>query len=118
MTMPHYVAPFPFPGFGPDMSRGLAVLLDGGRVVLGEAPGNPGTSVSNAIETAIESATRTFELAEDTRLFYWELAETPDGALWELKTERERLEFVSIDPWEDAALAEAVEVLRNAADLS
>src|SRR3954451_22157664 len=72
---PRNVIVFPFAGYGPELSRGLAAVTSDGRLVLAEAAGNPGTSITNAIEAAADAALAMLNLDyEATEVLQW----TPD----------------------------------------
>ena len=117
MTTPPNVAlfPFSFPGFGPDLSRGLAAVTDDHRLILAEAAGNPGTAVISALETAIEAARAALDVPEGHPVFYWEPATTDSGeALWAVSASEDETILGLFDWQEDTELVGAVEALRVA----
>jgi hypothetical protein len=117
MTAPSNLGlfPFSFPGFGPDLSRGLAVVTGDKRLVLAEAAGNPGTAVINALETALAAARTTFDVPEDSPVFYWEPDGADDGeAVWEVDVGEDEVTLAAVDWKNDVQLLGAVEALRAA----
>lgn len=113
MTPPNLVL-FAFPGYGPDTSRGVAARTSDGRVLLAEAAGNPGTSITNAIETAVPMALRAVGVDEsdDVEVFQW----TPDdpakpNSLWRITFEDAEPIWEAADWEDDPVLAETIQAL-------
>ena len=117
MTTPSSLGlfPFSFPGFGPDLSRGLAAVTGDRRLVLAEAAGNPGTAVINALETARAAARATFDIPDVAAVYYWEPDGLDDGeALWEVGLEEDDVTLAAVDWHTDPQLQGAIEALRAA----
>ena len=114
--IPQNVILFPFAGYGPELSRGLAAVTEDGRVVLADAAGNPGTSVTNAIETAADSALEMLGLGDDTTVLLW----TPDDpvlpdSVWRVSFDIDGTSWDQVDATGDTRLSTAVGALRKAA---
>jgi hypothetical protein len=116
MTLPVSLVLFRFPGYGPDLSHGVAALTPGGHVVLTDAAFNPGTSVRNAIEIAVPVALRTLGRAEETTPAYlW----TPDDplhkdALWRVLLKGDAQAWELVDWHRDPELRAAVSAIEEA----
>jgi hypothetical protein len=116
MTLPANLALFPFPGYGPEVSRGLVVRTQRGRVILTEAASNPGTSVRNAIEAAVPMALRSIGLHPDyTDVFLWTPRDPIAGeALWRVDLSGDEPAWSSVDWRKDEDLRSGVNALIDA----
>jgi hypothetical protein len=114
-VIPSNVSLFTFPGYGPELSRGLAVLTQDGRLVLAEAPGNPGTSLTNAIEAAVPTARRNLNLDEETEVFQWIPNDrAKPNAVWQIEFDEGEPTWMAVEWEKDKSLTAAVEALRRA----
>jgi hypothetical protein len=114
-VIPSNVSLFTFPGYAPELSRGLAVLTQDRRLVLAEAAGNRGTSLTNAIEAAVPIALRNLNLGEETKVYQW----IPDdrakpNAVWRIELDEGEPTWVAVEWEKDKPLTAAVEALRRA----
>ena len=115
MSTPSNLVLFRFPGYAPELSHGVAAVTQDGRLVITDAASNPGTSVRNAIDTAVPMALRTVGRDEhDTRVYLWTPHDPlePD-ALWEVHLGNQT-EWRHVDWQRDKQLNGAVHALKRA----
>ena len=106
---------FRFAGYGPELSHGLAARTADGRLVLAEAPSNPGTSLTNAIEVAVDTARQLLGLSEASEVLQW----TPDdpmapNSVWRVTLGDEGPTWTQVRSQDDKQLQGAVAALAKA----
>lgn len=84
--IPENIGLFRFRGFGPEPSLGLAAVTQGGKLVLADSQFNEGTSLTNAIESAIETARTLYGLPAATPIYQWTPNDPVVGpSLWQVE---------------------------------
>src|SRR5687768_14227048 len=88
---------FAFRGFGPQQSQGLAVAVDDTRIMIADAPDNPGTSVASAPEAAADEGKRALRMPPDARVVLYRPQDPhhPHG-LWEVRTAGREHQLVAL----------------------
>ncbi len=107
---------FRFPGFGPELSHGLAVKTRQGRIVMTDAASNPGTSMTNAIEMAVPMVLRTLDVdSSPPDVFQWTPRDPlkPDS-VWRVQLVDSEPTWEAVDWSRDDDLTSAVDALRAA----
>jgi hypothetical protein len=116
-VIPERLVFFRFLGYGPDLSLGLAALTQERNIVVTDAPNNPGTSLTNAVETAIPMAREALGVAgDDLPVYQWTPRDPlkPDS-LWRVTSEQGGPQWTQVPTWhEDPDLSGAIEALRRA----
>lgn len=115
---PKNVGMIRFSGFSPEPSLGIAVLTSDNRLLLTESSINQGTSLTNAIESAIATARQTYGLTEGAPIYQWTPKELGlEESVWEVRLdEGGRASWAEVDDLDaDAPLAAAVRAARDAA---
>lgn len=86
MKIPKQVTLFTFPGFGPAAGIAVAALTQDDKLVLADAEGNPGTSLTNGLPQAVQHAVRTLGYDDQPAAVYQWSAQDPTGGsrMWKL----------------------------------
>jgi hypothetical protein len=114
-VIPSNVSLFKFPGYAPELSRGLAVRTQDCRLVLAEAADNRGTSLTNAIEVAVPIALRSLDLGKETKVYQWIPNDrAKPKAVWRIDLDGGEPVWVPVEWEKDPQLTGAVEALRLA----
>jgi hypothetical protein len=115
--IPQNVILFRFAGYGPELSRGLAARTSDGRLVLSDAAANPGTSITNAIETATDTALKLVGLPQSSEILQYtpEDPVVPDS-VWRVHFDEGGTRWEQVTS-PDPVLLAAMSALRTAAGL-
>ena len=69
--IPQQLVMFEYTAHGPEHGRGLAARDSRGRLVLADAAGNPGTSMTNAVENAVWPARELLGLGPEAEVYLY-----------------------------------------------
>jgi Protein of unknown function (DUF4231) len=107
------VTEFSFPGYGPEPSLGIAVIVDEHRLLLGDSPSNPSTSVLSAPESAVEQALLRVHAPADADVLVVGSVAGDESTVWKLDRETRTTSSVPIAL--DLPLREALDSFRRLA---